>query len=120
MQGGKKRTPSKRPRKTPRPKCGGALSTDLQALAVPFALAVLQRGVSNQVKKTHHRGGGEDGDTMDGGGTRRRKHSKAKVAEIKREFMSITDAISNFLEKILESSISLARASFLGHWVAFV
>lgn len=118
MQGGKRKSPAKSPSKKTtksvrkvKSSKGGAVTSDLQALAVPFALAVLQRGVQYHNKKDKHArksiSGGDNepsmNNSMDGGAKKRRstpkKHSKAKVAEIKKEFMSITDAISNFLKK---------------------
>lgn len=113
MPARKTRSPKKSPpkrvtpkRKTPKrktPKRGGAFNADLQALAVPFALAVMQRGVASQ-KKSKRGGAPEDGmppADFSGleGGARKKKASKAKVAEIKKEFLNITESISNFLAK---------------------
>jgi hypothetical protein len=119
-----KKSPSKKTRKSPRksprkksksPKRGGSLNSDLQALAVPFALTVLQRGVAGHVKKAKGRKSvsGGDGAAVDAppmldaplaveapmAGGAKRKQSKAKATQIKKEFMDITDRISSFLKK---------------------
>lgn len=119
-----KKSPSKMARKSPRktsprrksPKRGGSLNADLQALAVPFALTVLQRGVAGHVKKAKGRKSvsGGDGAAVEApvssapiaeppapmeGGAKRKKQSKAKATQIKKEFMDITDRISSFLKK---------------------
>lgn len=116
-------------RKTASPKKGGALSQDLQNLAVPFALAVLSRGVRGQLKKTKssHSGGdsspapvlpqpGLGADTsalstpppmllestpQQVGGKKKRvtRKSAHHSEEIKQEFMDITSKISSFLNK---------------------